>query len=47
VAMYGIRLELQRGRKLATTTDGEPVQADARNAMLGRVHAMDSSIAAN
>src|SRR5271170_328058 len=34
----GIRLELQRGRKLATTTGGEPVHADARNSMLGKVH---------
>ena len=45
--MYGIRPELQRGRKLATTTGGEPVHADARNAMLGKVHGMDFSIATN
>jgi hypothetical protein len=45
VAMYGIRLELQRGRKLATTTGGEPVHADAGDTILGTIHALDFSIA--
>jgi hypothetical protein len=38
-------MEIQREMKLATTTGGEPVHADARNAMMANIHEPDSSIA--